>query len=258
MEQLKPDCDAFWHLRNLGGPDYAAGDEQQVRDHLGRFGFQGDRAFEPVRRFSGGEKARLTLALLVARRPNLLLLDEPTNHLDIDMRAGAHRRPAELRRRPGRGVARPALDQIGGRHACGWWRTENCRSSPATSTTISSGCDRAAMQRRRPETAKRGGRSRQAPASQSPLERKAPRRDPLAKLRQQLEQVEARIAAVAAERALRGGRICRKSHASPSSPCGARTCRETRRIWSLSGWKSAPPSKRRRRRAEDRSAALAT
>jgi ATP-binding cassette subfamily F protein 3 len=86
MEQLKPDCDAFWHVRNLGGPDYAIGDEQRVRDHLGKFGFQGDRAFEPVLRFSGGEKARLTLALLVARRPNLLLLDEPTNHLDIDMR----------------------------------------------------------------------------------------------------------------------------------------------------------------------------
>ena len=86
MEQLVPDCDAFWHLRNLGGPDYAKGDEQRVRDHLGRFGFEGARAFEPVARFSGGEKARLTLALLVARRPNLLLLDEPTNHLDIDMR----------------------------------------------------------------------------------------------------------------------------------------------------------------------------
>jgi ATP-binding cassette subfamily F protein 3 len=86
MEQLKPDCDAFWHVRNLGGPDFATGEEQKVRDHLGQFGFRGDRAFEPVARFSGGEKARLTLALVVARRPNLLLLDEPTNHLDIDMR----------------------------------------------------------------------------------------------------------------------------------------------------------------------------
>ena len=86
MEQLQPDCDAFWHLRNFGGPDFAKGDEQRVRDMLGRFGFEGDRAFDPVARFSGGEKARLTLALLVARRPNLLLLDEPTNHLDIDMR----------------------------------------------------------------------------------------------------------------------------------------------------------------------------
>ncbi|GAC1303161.1 MAG: ATP-binding cassette domain-containing protein [Steroidobacteraceae bacterium] len=86
LDQLRPDCDAFWHLRNLGGPDFAKGEEQRVRDALGRFGFEGDRAFEPVGRFSGGEKARLTLALLVARRPNLLLLDEPTNHLDIDMR----------------------------------------------------------------------------------------------------------------------------------------------------------------------------
>ena len=86
LEQLRPDCDAFWHLRNLGGADFAKGDEQRVRDHLGRFGFEGDCAFDPVGRFSGGEKARLTLSLLVARRPNLLLLDEPTNHLDIDMR----------------------------------------------------------------------------------------------------------------------------------------------------------------------------
>jgi ATP-binding cassette, subfamily F, member 3 len=86
LEQLRPDCSAFWHVRTLGGREYASGDEQRVRDHLGRFGFEADRAFEPVGRFSGGEKARLTLALLVARRPNLLLLDEPTNHLDIDMR----------------------------------------------------------------------------------------------------------------------------------------------------------------------------
>ena len=86
LEQLQPDCHGFWHLRNLGGADFAQGDDERVRDHLGRFGFEGDRAFEPVGRFSGGEKARLTLALLVARRPNLLLLDEPTNHLDIDMR----------------------------------------------------------------------------------------------------------------------------------------------------------------------------
>ncbi|MFI4889846.1 MAG: ABC-F family ATP-binding cassette domain-containing protein [Steroidobacterales bacterium] len=86
LDQLRLDCDAFWHLRQLGGPDFASGDEQPVRDHLGRFGFHGDRAFEPVGRFSGGEKARLTLALIVARRPNLLLLDEPTNHLDIEMR----------------------------------------------------------------------------------------------------------------------------------------------------------------------------
>ena len=57
-----------------------------MRDFLGGFDFRGDRVLAPVGEFSGGEKARLTLALLVRQRPNLLLLDEPTNHLDIEMR----------------------------------------------------------------------------------------------------------------------------------------------------------------------------
>jgi ATP-binding cassette subfamily F protein 3 len=60
--------------------------EQQLRDYLGGFGFQGDKVTEITQRFSGGEKARLVLALIVWQRPNLLLLDEPTNHLDLDMR----------------------------------------------------------------------------------------------------------------------------------------------------------------------------
>ncbi|NOR39627.1 MAG: ATP-binding cassette domain-containing protein, partial [Gammaproteobacteria bacterium] len=60
--------------------------EQQIYDHLGGFGFAYERVNEIISHFSGGEKARLVLALLVAQKPNLLLLDEPTNHLDIDMR----------------------------------------------------------------------------------------------------------------------------------------------------------------------------
>src|SRR5699024_8655481 len=61
-------------------------EEGRVRSELGRFGFQGDDIFAPVGRFSGGEKSRLALALLIQEKPALLLMDEPANHLDIDMR----------------------------------------------------------------------------------------------------------------------------------------------------------------------------
>jgi ATP-binding cassette subfamily F protein 3 len=82
VEQLRLEHDALWHLRRLE-PDTR---EQELRDFLGGFDFRGDRVSAPVAEFSGGEKARLTLALLVRQQPNLLLLDEPTNHLDIEMR----------------------------------------------------------------------------------------------------------------------------------------------------------------------------
>ena len=86
LEQLKVGESPLQHLRNMGGPAAVKATEQELRDFLGTFGFRGDRVFEAIGPFSGGEKARLVLALLSYLRPNLLLLDEPTNHLDLEMR----------------------------------------------------------------------------------------------------------------------------------------------------------------------------
>ena len=82
VDDLSLDETALQHIRRS---DKALG-EQQIRNYLGGFDFHGDKVLEPVRIFSGGEKARLALALVAFSKPNLLLMDEPTNHLDIDMR----------------------------------------------------------------------------------------------------------------------------------------------------------------------------
>ena len=82
LEQLRAEWNPLQHLMALD----PRATEQQLRDFIGGFGFNGDAALAPVAPFSGGEKARLILALLVYNKPNLLLLDEPTNHLDLDMR----------------------------------------------------------------------------------------------------------------------------------------------------------------------------
>ncbi|ABO22465.1 ABC transporter ATP-binding protein [Shewanella loihica] len=82
LEFLRLDESPLQHLTRLAPNNR----EQELRDFLGGYGFNGDMALSPVRPFSGGEKARLVLALLVWQRPNLLLLDEPTNHLDLEMR----------------------------------------------------------------------------------------------------------------------------------------------------------------------------
>jgi len=86
LEQLVPKESPLQNLRRVGAALAARAAEQELRDFLAGFGFRGDRVFEPVGPFSGGEKARLVLALVTYLRPNLLLLDEPTNHLDLEMR----------------------------------------------------------------------------------------------------------------------------------------------------------------------------
>lgn len=82
LETLRADQSPIWHIQQLS-PDVR---EQEIRNFLGSFAFIGDMAMQPIAPFSGGEKARLALAMIVWQKPNLLLLDEPTNHLDLDMR----------------------------------------------------------------------------------------------------------------------------------------------------------------------------
>jgi ATP-binding cassette subfamily F protein 3 len=82
VEMLRDDQSPLWHLARISSDVR----EQELRDYLGGFNFPGDMATSAIEQFSGGEKARLALALIVWQRPNLLLLDEPTNHLDLETR----------------------------------------------------------------------------------------------------------------------------------------------------------------------------
>jgi ATP-binding cassette, subfamily F, member 3 len=82
VESLEEGQSPLWHLKEVA-PD--AG-EQALRNYLGTWNFAGDRAFESVDGFSGGERARLALAIIAYNKPNVMLLDEPTNHLDLEMR----------------------------------------------------------------------------------------------------------------------------------------------------------------------------
>jgi ATP-binding cassette subfamily F protein 3 len=176
-------------VRHFGGPEHARCDEQRVRDHLGRFGFGGDRVFEPVERFSGGEKARLALALIVARRPNLLLLDEPTNHLDLDMR---HALTVALQDFGGglvvvshdRHLIRAVADSL--------WLVADGGIRPFEGDLD----DYQGWLRQRRSSARESPRSR-APTARGPA---APR-PRVASMRRELAELEARIADLGAERA---------------------------------------------------------
>ena len=190
-----------------------------------RFGFQGDRAFDPVGRFSGGEKARLTLALLVARRPNLLLLDEPTNHLDIDMRQAL---TVALQGFEGglvvvshdRHLIKTVADTLwlvadgrlqafdGDLDDYQQWLRSRGKARPGDPEM------QAASKTGGQSGSQGGGRGAAGTA------RPAARRDPKSRLQQRLDKVEASIAAVAAERVAARRRARGKSAARQAQASG--------------------------------------
>ncbi len=82
LEALDLNASPLLHIKRIS----PKASEQEIRDYLGSFGFIGDRSLEAVANFSGGEKARVALAMIAWQKPNLLLMDEPTNHLDLEVR----------------------------------------------------------------------------------------------------------------------------------------------------------------------------
>lgn len=83
LDMLDMQTTPLMHLQRIADPNIR---EQELRNYLGMFGFSGDVVNSPITPFSGGEKARLALSLVVWQKPNLLLLDEPSNHLDVETR----------------------------------------------------------------------------------------------------------------------------------------------------------------------------
>ena len=82
VDDLDLSISAFVHIQRLDETKT----EKQIRTYLGGFAFKGDKVKDPIRLFSGGEKARLAFAIISYQKPNILLMDEPTNHLDMEMR----------------------------------------------------------------------------------------------------------------------------------------------------------------------------
>ena len=186
VENLRAGETPFEHLREQV-PDAPP---QVLRDWLGKWHFAGDRAFEQVDAFSGGERARLALALIAWRKPNLLILDEPTNHLDLDMRGAL---ADALNDYPGALVLVAHDRHLLGLVCDSFWRVADSRVEPFDGDLD----DYARWLRGR------GGDAgeREAVASQvpDPRERRreaAAERERLRALRKRVEKIEARMAAI--------------------------------------------------------------
>ena len=198
VESLHAGTSPIDHLRELS-PDTAT---QAFRDFLGKWNFPGDRAFESIDGFSGGERARLALALIAWRQPNVLLLDEPTNHLDLDMREAL----AEALSDFDGAIVLVSHD----RHLIGLVCDRFVRVADGKVEPFDGDLDEyAAWLRSRPgsESAKADKAAKAAPAVQAPAPatapapKKAAKVNPhkLAKLEAQVADLEARLAKMEAE-----------------------------------------------------------
>ncbi|MCL6712104.1 ATP-binding cassette domain-containing protein [Pseudomonas sp. R2.Fl] len=193
VESLHEGQSPIDHFRELS-PDAST---QSFRDFLGKWNFPGDRAFESVDGFSGGERARLALALIAWQQPNVLLLDEPTNHLDLEMREAL----AEALSDFDGAIVMVSHD----RHLIGlvcdtFWRVADGKVEPFAGDLD----EYAAWLRTRP--AAQGTKTRMAEAAPTPPPKPAPARKPpnphkLAEAEARMTGLEEQLAAVDAEMA---------------------------------------------------------
>ena len=187
VESLLPGASPVDHLRQLA-PDAPM---QELRDFLGRWNFAGDRAFESVDGFSGGERARLALALIAWRRPNLLLLDEPTNHLDLDMREALAEALADF---PGAIVLVSHDRHLIGLVCDSFWRVADGRVEEFDGDLDAY----AAWLRSRPAAGSEGKASTKA--SEKPAPKPATRSTPDPAIARRLRRIETRLEQVRTER----------------------------------------------------------
>jgi ATP-binding cassette subfamily F protein 3 len=194
LESLDLDASPALHLQRLA----PTAREQEIRDFIGGFNFRGDRALTPIRHCSGGEKARLALALIVWQRPNLLLLDEPTNHLDLEM---CHALTVALQAFEGalvvvshdRHLLRNTVDELllvhdgvvqpfdGDLDDYARWLLAQARAEKKADKAASKG---------------KGGKGKQTVAAPDPRKRQQALKQSIQKSEKRLEEVTARLAAI--------------------------------------------------------------
>ena len=172
MDLLREDDHALGHMTRLAREVSPEAREQELRNFLGQFNFSGELALQRVDSLSGGERARLVLALIAWQRPNLLLLDEPTNHLDLTTREALSMalngfEGTVLLVSHDRALLRETCERV---LAGGRW-TASCATSTATWTTTSAGLTSAPRPSSAPNALRRAGQ--RPPAARSKQDRKA-------------------------------------------------------------------------------------